>query len=109
MTDESNNLTKLFIACWNDDALKQRFLSDPSAVLAEHGLDAPEGMNVIVVENTDNTVHDTLPIGPENHHELSDEELTNAAGDLLTGWGWAGCTYNNCPDPTYTCGAQTQN
>ena len=80
MTDETNKMNTLIAACWKDDALKQRFLSDPHAVLAEHGMDVPEGMNVNVVENTDNTVHVTLPAAPENMGELSDDELANAAG-----------------------------
>ena len=82
MTDERNQLAELFAACWKDDALKQRFLSDPHAVLAEHGMDVPEGMNVNVVENTDNTVHVTLPPAPVEHGELSDDELANAAGGI---------------------------
>ena len=60
--------------------MKQRFLSDPHAVLAEHGMEVPEGMNVNVVENTDTTVHVTLPAAPEGHGDLSDAELENAAG-----------------------------
>ncbi|MGY8750370.1 MAG: hypothetical protein ACKVHR_20205, partial [Pirellulales bacterium] len=54
-TEQKNQLASLFAACWKDDALKQRFLSDPHAVLAEHEMDVPEGINVNVVENTDNT------------------------------------------------------
>ena len=49
-------------------------------VLADHGMDVPEGMNVNVVENTDTTVHVTLPAAPEGLAELSDDELANAAG-----------------------------
>jgi hypothetical protein len=45
-------------------ALNQRFLSDPHAVLAEHGMDVPIGMNVNVVEHTDATVHVTVPASP---------------------------------------------
>ena len=80
MTDETNKMNTLIAACWKDDALKQRFLSDPHAVLAEHGMDVPEGINVNVVENTDTTVHVTLPAAPKEHSELSDAELANAAG-----------------------------
>ena len=58
--------------------MKQRFLSDPHAVLAEHGMDVPEGMNV--VENTDTTVNITMPPAPDGHMNLSDEELSAAAG-----------------------------
>jgi len=84
MTDETNKMNVLIAACWKDDALKQRFLSDPHAVLAEHGMDVPEGINVNVVENTDTTVHVTLPAAPHGHAELSDEELENAAGGTVT-------------------------
>ena len=98
MTDETNKMNTLIAACWKDDALKQRFLSDPHAVLAEHGMDVPEGMNVNVVENTDNTVHVTLPAAPEGHAELSDEELSAAAG---------GCSnkYNSMAACISACGA----
>ena len=80
MTDETNKMNALIAACWKDDALKQRFLSDPHAVLAEHGMEVPVGINVNVVENTDTTVHVTLPAAPDGHADLSDEELANAAG-----------------------------
>ena len=82
MTEERNQLAELFAACWKDEALKQRFMADPKAVLAEHGMPIPEGMVVNVVENTDTTVHITMPAPPSGHGDLSDEELSNAAGGL---------------------------
>ena len=39
MTEQRNALAKLFAACWKDEALKQRFMSDPKAVLVEYGID----------------------------------------------------------------------
>ena len=80
MTEERNKLAKLFAACWKDDALKQRFMSDPGAVLAEYGMDVPDGMDVNVVENTDTTVHITMPAPPSGDMDLSDDELSSAAG-----------------------------
>jgi hypothetical protein len=80
MTNETNNLTKLFAACWKDDALKARFQANPAEVLAEYGMEVPEGIAVHVNENSDNTVHITLPATPESHSELSEEELANATG-----------------------------
>jgi hypothetical protein len=82
MTEERNALTDLFAACWKDDALKARFMADPKAVLAERGIEMPDGMNVTVVENSDNTVHITLPKAPDGHEELSMEELSQAAGGM---------------------------
>ena len=80
MTEESNTLTDLFAACWKDDALKARFMADPKAVLAERGIDMPDNIDVKVVENSDNTVHITLPMAPAGSTELSDEEISAAAG-----------------------------
>jgi mersacidin/lichenicidin family type 2 lantibiotic len=37
-------------------------------------------MDVKVVENADNCVHITMPARPAGSMELSDEELSNAAG-----------------------------
>ena len=80
MTEQTNSLATRFSACWKGDALKERFLSDPKSVLAEHGLEPPEGITVKVVENSDNTVHITLPATPVDHIELTDAELSHAAG-----------------------------
>ena len=81
MTEQKNQLASLFAACWKDEALKARFMADPKAVLAEYDMDVPDGMDVKVVENADNCVHITMP-APPTVMELSDEELSNAAG----GW-----------------------
>ena len=80
MTEQRNKLADLFAACWKDEALKARFMADPKAVLAEHGMPVPDGMAVNVVENTDNTVHITMPAPPSRHSDLSDAELSKAAG-----------------------------
>ena len=78
MTEQKNQLASLFAACWKDEALKARFMADPKAVLAEHGMDVPEGLDVRVVENADDCVYITLPKQPSD--DLSDEELEAAAG-----------------------------
>ena len=78
MTEQKNGLAQLFAACWKDEALKARFMSDPKAVLKEYGLDVPDGIDVKVVENADDCVHITLPAKPSG--DLSDEELSKAAG-----------------------------
>ena len=83
MNEQRNQLTSLFAACWKDEALKARFMSDPKAVLAEYDMPVPDGMDVKVVENSDTTVHITMPIAPDGNHELSDEELGAAAGGFF--------------------------
>ena len=95
MTEERNKLAALFAACWKDEALKARFMADPKAVLAEHGIDVPANIDVNVVENSDNTVHITMPAGPTGAGELSDVELNNVAG---------GCVSQNLDcNPTPNC------
>ena len=87
MTEQRNQLAALFAACWKDEALKQRFMADPKAVLAEYGMDVPDGMDVNVVENTENTVHITMPAPPSGSMDLSDDELSNAAGGTAAACG----------------------
>ena len=82
MTEQTNQLAQLFAACWKDEALKARFMADPKAVLKEHGMNFPDGIDVHVVENADGCVHITLPAPPAGDGDLSDDDLSNAAG----GW-----------------------
>ena len=84
MAEQKNALNQLFVACWKDEALKQRFMADPKAVLKEHGLDVPDNMDVKVVENADDCVHITLPAAPAGDGDLSDAELGNVAGGFCS-------------------------
>ena len=70
---------------WCDEDFMRRLLSDPTAVLAEHDLEVPPGMEVEVVPGTEVTVDDrgavrrfVLPASPP--HELTEEGLV---GDVL--------------------------
>ena len=83
MTEQKNQLASLFAACWKDEALKARLMADPKAVLAEYDMPVPDGMDVKVVENADNCVRIAVPAPPGGSMELSDEEVSNAAGG---GW-----------------------
>ena len=94
MTEQKNALAQLFAACWKDEALKARFMADPKAVLKEHGLDVPDGMDVKVVENADDCVHITLPAPPAGDHDLSDDEVSNAAGGFQEGCPVQTCSWS---------------
>ena len=91
MTEQRNAIAELFAACWKDEALKARFMSDPKAVLAERGIDVPDNVDLNVVENSDNTVHITMPKAPGGANELSDEELAAATGGGSTCWSGTSC------------------
>ena len=61
-------------------------MADPEAVLAEYDMPVPGNLDVKVVENADDCVHITLPAPPAGDHDLSDDELSNAAGGRTTNW-----------------------
>ena len=105
MTEQKNALAQLFAACWKDEALKARFMSDPKAVLKEHGLDVPDGIDVKVVENADDRVHITLP-NPHSSEamEVTDAELRRAAG----GSADIGICPTDCTSDGTCCGCQSQ-
>ena len=93
MTEQKNALAQLFAACWKDEALKARFMTDPKAVLKDYNLDVPDGIDVKVVENADDCVYITLPAPPAGDMDLSDDELGNAAGGTTTATHCANCPY----------------
>ena len=103
MTEQKNALAQLFAACWKDEALKARFMSDPKAVLAEYDMPVPDNLDVKVVENADDCVHITLPAPPSGHMDLSNDELSHAAAGA-----WSGAflqkhgTCDTGPPPTWT-------
>ena len=61
MAETHNDLVRLLDACVADDALKERFKADPRSVMAERGIEVPEGITFRVVEDTDACAHITLP------------------------------------------------
>jgi hypothetical protein len=64
-----------------DDAFRKRLLADPAAVLREHGVQVPPGFQFRVAQDTDGG---TLVLPAEPSAELSDEELDQASGGLMS-------------------------
>jgi hypothetical protein len=86
-----------------DDAFRQRLLSDPKAVVEEElGTRLPEGIRVRAVEESAETIYPVLPsaspLGDEGG-ELSELQLEAVAGGGDTFWG-ATCS---CGSPGYVC------
>jgi hypothetical protein len=69
---------------WQDEGFKRRLLAEPVAVLKDHGIAAPAGVQVKVVENTDQVRYFTLPVKPRG--ELADKDLELAAGGAFAGY-----------------------
>ena len=68
---------------WQDEAFMRRLLADPAAVLGEHGVEVPSGVQVKVVANTDRVVYLTVPLRPTDlERGLSAEELARVVGGV---------------------------
>jgi hypothetical protein len=87
--EQAKKLEQLIAKTWADEVFKKRLIADPAAVLKEAGMEVPEGVKVIVVEDTNTVMHLVLPPKPSDD-ELSEEQLSQAAGGRC-GCGCAGC------------------
>jgi hypothetical protein len=89
----------LVARAWSDEALKERLIEDPQAVLEEFGIEAPDDVELRIVEDTDRVRHLVLPTSPTD--DLEDEELTASVGrDCFSGLcgrcGRCGCGSRRC-------------
>jgi nitrile hydratase alpha subunit len=64
---------------WHDDGLRQRLLTDPASVLAEHGMDLPAGVTAKVHESTPSEYHLVIPLRPAR--EIADLQASHTADD----------------------------
>jgi hypothetical protein len=80
-----------------DEDFRQRLIEDPKGTVEEElGTRLPEGVRVVTVEETQDTIYLVLPATPmagREGAELSDRELESVAG----GWG------STIADATCTC------
>src|SRR5262245_54676255 len=84
---QSKQWGQIVAQAWADENFKRRLLAEPAAVLKEHGIAMPPGVQVKVVENTDQVRYLTLPVHPVG--DLSEAELDRVAGGI-TGPGLFG-------------------
>jgi hypothetical protein len=79
--DQKWVLSRVIAKAWADCTFKARLKSDPKSVLRELGAETPEGIEVVVVENTRDRTYLTLPSAPE-HSSVSDDEIVNVLWPL---------------------------
>ena len=85
-----------------DEAFRRRLIEDPKgAVEQELGTRLPEGVEVVAVEESADTIYLVLPSASPigGGAELSDSELEGVAG------GWAGSVGDTCPNVCATAPA----
>lgn len=92
--EQAKKMEQLIAKTWADEVFKRRLLSNPVAVLKEEGVEVPEGIKVVVVEDTSTVMHLVLPPKP-SEDELSEEDLSQAAGGHCSG-GCRGCGGCRC-------------
>ncbi|MEW6494089.1 MAG: hypothetical protein AB1589_16480 [Cyanobacteriota bacterium] len=85
-----SELDKLRLESALDQSLRQRLVENPEAVLAERGIEVPEGVFVNIVEDTENTHTITLPafVGAD----LSTENISGPMGGAASTWECTTCT-----------------
>jgi hypothetical protein len=98
MNAEQQNVqwNQLIARAWRDEAFRQRLLTDPAAVLREQELEVPPGVQLRVLEDTDQVIHLVVPRKPALLGQVSDEELASVAGGKLAG-------RRDSPDPDQGC------
>jgi hypothetical protein len=82
MPENDPAFAKIIAKAWRDPAFKAELIANPAAALKAEGIDLPDGVQVTVVEHSENHFHFMLP--PKPAGDLSDEELEAIAGGLGT-------------------------
>ena len=55
-------------------------MAEPKAVLAEYDMPVPDGIDVKVMQDSDDCARITLPASPTGDIDLTDDEMSRAAG-----------------------------
>ena len=77
LKDQQKKWAKIVAKSWADEDYKKRLLSMPMEILKKEGMELPSGLEVRVVENTDNVYYLVLPEKP------SESEISAEEGDSL--------------------------
>ncbi len=64
VSNEQKAYGKLVAKAWSDESFKKRLKQNPTPVLAEMGIEVPEGLDIEVVENTPQKYYLMIPKAP---------------------------------------------
>lgn len=78
-------LGKLIAAVWDDPVLRVRLLSNPKEVLAGAGVRIGDNRRVVVVEDTEVTVHVVIPKRPDGPVPQDQQYLVQLGCGILDG------------------------
>ena len=77
--DTNKQLQQVIAKCWEDSEFKAQLKNNPQETLTQEGVSVPEGKEIKVMENTDDTIYLVIPEKPD---QISDEDLSNTAGGI---------------------------
>jgi nitrile hydratase alpha subunit len=86
--DFNRQWAELVAKAWADDGLRERLVSDPKAVMEEHGLPVPPDIDVRIVQNTENVIY--LPLAKNPLGDLSEEDLNQVVANARPIGGYCG-------------------
>jgi hypothetical protein len=88
MTSEAQarKFEKVIATALVDKAFKQKLMADPVSVLGAEGVEIRPGVQIRVVEDTENVHHLVLPVKPSSK-DLTDDQLQQIAGGVGTAAG----------------------
>ncbi|MGV0760131.1 hypothetical protein V6768_12525 [Tistrella mobilis] len=82
MSEVTRMLADLLRRAARDTALRDRLKADPAAVLAEAGLDVPDGCEVVVLEDRRDRMHLVLPSPLMAYDDI--DQAADVGGDVVT-------------------------
>jgi hypothetical protein len=81
MKEQGKKIAKVIAKAWSDEAFKERLLSEPKTVLETEGIKAPEGAEVMAVEQTEKKFYFVIPAKPQDI-SITDENIESRAAAL---------------------------
>lgn len=72
--EQTRIIEKIVARAWMDEVFRYRLLSDPARILRAEGASIPQGVEVRIVEDTENVRHVVLPLKP-SIQELSEDQF----------------------------------
>jgi hypothetical protein len=95
--DYSKKRARVVAKAWLDPAFKERLVASPREVLKEEGIDVPSGVEVTVLEHSENVRFFELPAKPASlEAELSEEQLSLVdAGMIMYTCSSSQCTFES--------------
>ena len=82
--EQQKAMAKVIAKAWSDEGFKKRLLAQPMAVLVEHGVEVPAGVELKAVENTDKVAYFVLPAMPSGAGAEEMEERLAAGNVYIT-------------------------